>query len=65
MKPPIVVLLLASFLFVVSNFHGGLAITTGTEDGSELWGYVEVRPSKQKKEFDDFTNILVAIYLKL
>lgn len=49
MKPHVVVLLLAYFLFVVSNFNGGVAIATGTEDGSELWGYVEVRPSKQKK----------------
>lgn len=49
MKPHVVVLLLACFLFVVSNFNGGVAIATGTEDGSELWGYVEVRPSKQKK----------------
>ena len=22
------------------------SVTTGTPDGSELWGYVEVRPSK-------------------
>ncbi|XP_010241644.1 PREDICTED: serine carboxypeptidase-like 51 [Nelumbo nucifera] len=25
-------------------FNGGFSVTDGTEDGSELWGYVEVRP---------------------
>ncbi|KAG5515631.1 hypothetical protein RHGRI_036618 [Rhododendron griersonianum] len=38
------VFLVASVFFFLSLFHGGLAITTTTQDGSEDWGYVEVRP---------------------
>lgn len=34
----------ASVFFFLSLFHGGLVITTTTQDGSEDWGYVEVRP---------------------
>ncbi|KAI3748214.1 hypothetical protein L6452_11157 [Arctium lappa] len=47
-NPHFLALLLISALFIVlSHFHGGLAMaahTTGTKDGSELWGYVQVRP---------------------
>lgn len=36
-----------SFVFIfLPFFNGGLAMATGTPDGSESWGYVEVRPSK-------------------
>ncbi|XP_058199983.1 serine carboxypeptidase-like 51 [Rhododendron vialii] len=38
------VFLVASVFFFLSLFHGGLATTTTTQDGSEDWGYVEVRP---------------------
>ncbi|KAI8524191.1 hypothetical protein RHMOL_Rhmol13G0130800 [Rhododendron molle] len=38
------VFLVASVFFFLSLFHGGSAITTTTKDGSEDWGYVEVRP---------------------
>ncbi|XP_052624548.1 serine carboxypeptidase-like 51 isoform X1 [Lactuca sativa] len=31
-------------LLVLPHFHGGLAIAAGTQDGSEKWGYVQVRP---------------------
>ncbi|KAJ0497773.1 putative carboxypeptidase C [Helianthus annuus] len=33
-------------LLFLPLFYGGLAMGTGTLDGSEKWGYVEVRPSK-------------------
>ncbi|KAF5744796.1 serine carboxypeptidase-like 51 [Tripterygium wilfordii] len=36
---------LLSLLFFVSTFHGGISRRIGsTKDGSEEWGYVEVRP---------------------
>ncbi|KAJ9554713.1 hypothetical protein OSB04_009327 [Centaurea solstitialis] len=31
-------------LFLLPLFNGGLAMAAGTPDGSEEWGYVEVRP---------------------
>ncbi|XP_031272835.1 serine carboxypeptidase-like 51 [Pistacia vera] len=37
-------LLIFLFLFTSSILRGYLALTAGTEDGSEQWGYVEVRP---------------------
>ncbi|KAK3010469.1 hypothetical protein RJ639_013021 [Escallonia herrerae] len=39
-----VVFLLVSLLFFLPLFHGGFSSAAGTQDGSELWGYVEVRP---------------------
>ena len=49
-KPHFLALLMISSLFIfLLHFHGGLAMAaraTGTQDGSELWGYVQVRPSK-------------------
>lgn len=36
------------FFFFLPLFHGGFAIATETQDASEDWGYVEVRPSKLK-----------------
>lgn len=38
-------LLLISLVFSFTLFHVCLASTAGTLDGSEYWGYVEVRPS--------------------
>ncbi|KAA8550290.1 hypothetical protein F0562_001974 [Nyssa sinensis] len=41
------VLVVISVLFLVPQFHGGTAksaIAARTQDGSEEWGYVEVRP---------------------
>ncbi|KAM0024853.1 putative carboxypeptidase C [Helianthus debilis subsp. tardiflorus] len=32
------------FFFFLPLFNGGLAMAAGTPDGSEKWGYVEVRP---------------------
>ncbi|KAJ9540513.1 hypothetical protein OSB04_027019 [Centaurea solstitialis] len=47
-KPHFLGLLLISALFIfLAHFDGGLAMAahaTGTQDGSELWGYVQVRP---------------------
>ncbi|KAL6967132.1 Serine carboxypeptidase-like 51 [Sarracenia purpurea var. burkii] len=40
----LLLLLVSSVLFFLPLFHGGLAIASGTEDGSEEWGYVQVRP---------------------
>ncbi|KAF8728893.1 hypothetical protein HU200_018188 [Digitaria exilis] len=39
--------LLLPLILCLSSLHAGSAasITTGTADGTELWGYVEVRPS--------------------
>ncbi|XP_042474922.1 serine carboxypeptidase-like 51 [Macadamia integrifolia] len=37
-------LLLISVLVFLPLFHGGIAFAAGTEDGSEEWGYVQVRP---------------------
>lgn len=39
--------LVFSLLLFIPLFHGGTAEAAGTQDGSEEWGYVEVRPSKQ------------------
>ncbi|KAK2980297.1 hypothetical protein RJ640_006295 [Escallonia rubra] len=39
-----VVFLLVSLLFFLPLFRGGFSCAAGTQDGSELWGYVEVRP---------------------
>ncbi|KAF3455146.1 hypothetical protein FNV43_RR05594 [Rhamnella rubrinervis] len=33
-----------SVLCLVPLFHGGIAIAASTQDGTEEWGYVEVRP---------------------
>uniref|UniRef100_A0A5B7A422 Carboxypeptidase n=1 Tax=Davidia involucrata TaxID=16924 RepID=A0A5B7A422_DAVIN len=38
------VVLVVSVLFFVPLLHGGIAIAARTQDGSEDWGYVEVRP---------------------
>ncbi|KAJ4977543.1 hypothetical protein NE237_008323 [Protea cynaroides] len=40
----LVPLLLISVPVFLPLFHGGLAFGAGTKDGSEKWGYVEVRP---------------------
>ncbi|KAK9061579.1 hypothetical protein SSX86_018761 [Deinandra increscens subsp. villosa] len=37
-------LLTAVICIVLPHIHGGLAIATRTQDGTEHWGYVEVRP---------------------
>lgn len=37
-----------SVVYFLPLFHGGIAIAARTPDGSEEWGYVEVRPSKLK-----------------
>lgn len=39
-------LVAVSVLYLVPLFHGGIAIAASTQDGTEEWGYVEVRPSK-------------------
>uniref|UniRef100_A0A5B7A3I8 Carboxypeptidase n=1 Tax=Davidia involucrata TaxID=16924 RepID=A0A5B7A3I8_DAVIN len=44
MKKSYVVVVVVSVLFLVPLFHGGIAIAARTQDGSEEWGYVEVRP---------------------
>ncbi|XP_059627010.1 serine carboxypeptidase-like 51 [Cornus florida] len=44
MEKSYVVVVLVSVLFFASLFHGGFAKVARTEDGSEDWGYVEVRP---------------------
>nr|XP_043632037.1 serine carboxypeptidase-like 51 [Erigeron canadensis] len=31
-------------ILLIPHFHGGLVMAKGTQDGSEHWGYVEVRP---------------------
>ncbi|KAK7341926.1 hypothetical protein VNO80_24867 [Phaseolus coccineus] len=36
--------LLSIFLFIALLFHGGKALAFKTQDGSEEWGYVPVRP---------------------
>ncbi|XP_024985776.1 serine carboxypeptidase-like 51 isoform X1 [Cynara cardunculus var. scolymus] len=36
--------LVSAVLFFLPFFHGRLAMAAGTPDGSEQWGYVEVRP---------------------
>ncbi|KAF5772669.1 putative carboxypeptidase C [Helianthus annuus] len=38
---------LFSLLFILSYLYGGLAIGMGTQDGSEKWGYIPVRPKAQ------------------
>ncbi|PIM98309.1 Serine carboxypeptidase [Handroanthus impetiginosus] len=44
-KSHVVFSLLVSVLFFFSLFNGGLMVkAAGTEDGSEAWGYVQVRP---------------------
>lgn len=40
----LVLLLLISVLGFSPLFHGGIAFAAGTQDGSEQWGYVQVRP---------------------
>uniref|UniRef100_A0A5B7A2R5 Carboxypeptidase n=1 Tax=Davidia involucrata TaxID=16924 RepID=A0A5B7A2R5_DAVIN len=40
----VLVVLVVSVLFFVPLLHGGIAIAARTQDGSEDWGYVEVRP---------------------
>ncbi|XP_071706769.1 serine carboxypeptidase-like 51 [Rutidosis leptorrhynchoides] len=37
-------LLILGICIALPHFHGGLAMAAGTPDGSEHWGYVEVRP---------------------
>ncbi|KAF8403168.1 hypothetical protein HHK36_011265 [Tetracentron sinense] len=37
-------LLLLSVMVLLPLFHGGIAMAAGTKDGSEQWGYVQVRP---------------------
>ncbi|KAJ0670609.1 putative carboxypeptidase C [Helianthus annuus] len=37
---------LFSLLFILSYLYGGLAIGMGTQDGSEKWGYIPVRPTQ-------------------
>lgn len=49
-------------LLVLPHFHGGLAIAAGTQDGSEKWGYVQVRPSKIQPSF---SIILYYVYENL
>ncbi|GJX35442.1 serine carboxypeptidase-like protein 51 [Tanacetum coccineum] len=39
-----VILIITAICIVLPHFHGGLANAAGTQDGSEQWGYVEVRP---------------------
>ncbi|BAT90485.1 Serine carboxypeptidase-like 51 [Vigna angularis] len=36
--------LLSIFLFIALHFHGGKVVAFKTQDGSEEWGYVQVRP---------------------
>ncbi|KAL7594695.1 serine carboxypeptidase-like 51 [Lactuca sativa] len=43
-KSHFVALLAVFFFFILPLFHGGFAMAAGTSDGSEQWGYVEVRP---------------------
>ncbi|CAK9153004.1 unnamed protein product [Ilex paraguariensis] len=43
-KTHVVVFLVLCVVFFVPYFHGGIAIASGTQDGAEEWGYVEVRP---------------------
>ncbi|KAA8544154.1 hypothetical protein F0562_022210 [Nyssa sinensis] len=43
-KSYVLVVLVVSVLFFVPLFHGGIAVAARTQDGSEAWGYVEVRP---------------------
>ena len=39
---------LCSVLLLGLLSNGGMAMAHGSQDGSEEWGYVEVRPSKRK-----------------
>ncbi|KAL4577004.1 hypothetical protein LXL04_013105 [Taraxacum kok-saghyz] len=39
-----ILLIISVVCILLPHFHGGLAIAAGTKDGSEQWGYVQVRP---------------------
>lgn len=39
-------LFLATLVFISILFHGEMVTALRTKDGSEEWGYVQVRPSK-------------------
>ncbi|KAL6537973.1 Serine carboxypeptidase-like 51 [Orobanche hederae] len=43
-KSHVVSFLVVSILFLFPIFHGGMVDAARTQDGSEAWGYVEVRP---------------------
>ncbi|KAL6566891.1 Serine carboxypeptidase-like 51 [Orobanche minor] len=43
-KSHVVSSLVVSILFLFPIFHGGMVDAARTQDGSEAWGYVEVRP---------------------
>ncbi|KAI3822833.1 hypothetical protein L1987_10432 [Smallanthus sonchifolius] len=43
-KSYFVALCCVSLVFFLSLFNGGLSMASGTPDGSEKWGFVEVRP---------------------
>lgn len=50
--------LVLSLLLFIPLFHGGTTEAAGTQDGSEEWGYVEVRPSKQFRH-RNFSSVFV------
>ncbi|KAE9461300.1 hypothetical protein C3L33_06797, partial [Rhododendron williamsianum] len=51
------VFLVASVFFFLSLFHGGLAITTTTQDGSEDWGYVKGGPGASGVGIGNFQEV--------
>ncbi|KAI3722080.1 hypothetical protein L2E82_33106 [Cichorium intybus] len=40
----VALLLIPALCILLPHFHGGMAIAAGTQDGSEQWGYIQVRP---------------------
>ncbi|PWA78007.1 peptidase S10, serine carboxypeptidase, Alpha/Beta hydrolase fold protein [Artemisia annua] len=40
----VLLFIITAICIILPHFHGGLANAAGTQDGSEQWGYVEVRP---------------------
>ncbi|GJN40464.1 hypothetical protein PR202_gb29679 [Eleusine coracana subsp. coracana] len=44
MGPTTTTAVLLCCLCLAAQLHGGAAVTSGTSDGTELWGYITVRP---------------------
>lgn len=52
-----------SFVVLLPLLHGYTAFGAGTDDGSEQWGYVEVRPSMSRQRFIIVNHFVMAAVL--